>query len=231
MAEIPAVSEPIPAVVVPAPAAEVPVVAEVPVAAEVPAVAERVPVPAEIPAVAVAEPVPAQIEDPLVNAKLPAVAVVTEVPATTVAPVVAKKCNAAPEKKCGCHKNKKASSSLSAMYSSLTDILTAVAQGTPVCLKNVSLCVDTTPAKFVALYKENPFQSAVIICLVLSIVCYTLGVVTGDLSWVDRLWSVLPVAYTIHFFSYNTSDPRLQAMVALTTAWGFRLSYNFFRKG
>lgn len=47
---------------------------------------------------------------------------------------------------------------------------------------------------------------------------------------VDRLWSVTPVFYTLHFARAGDWAPRLTLMAALALLWGARLSWNFARK-
>lgn len=73
-----------------------------------------------------------------------------------------------------------------------------------------------------------------------------MSVLTGNLSQVDKLWSILPFFYVWFFllqpflasgfpasFSDFVSqlDARLLLMATLTTLWGVRLTYNFWRKG
>ena len=60
--------------------------------------------------------------------------------------------------------------------------------------------------------------------------CLVLSLLTCDYSWVDRLWSVVPAFYVLHFASSAGFDARTSAMAALATLWGLRLSYNFARK-
>ncbi|WP_354576106.1 DUF1295 domain-containing protein [Frigoribacterium sp. UYMn621] len=58
------------------------------------------------------------------------------------------------------------------------------------------------------------------------------SLITGDTSWVDRLWSLLPVAYLWIFAgSAGLQDARLDVMAVLVTLWGARLTFNFARKG
>jgi steroid 5-alpha reductase family enzyme len=58
------------------------------------------------------------------------------------------------------------------------------------------------------------------------------SLVSGDTSWVDRLWSILPAVYLIIFAAHNRFDSaRLDVMAALVTLWGVRLTFNFARKG
>jgi steroid 5-alpha reductase family enzyme len=78
----------------------------------------------------------------------------------------------------------------------------------------------------------DPFFLLVQVCAVSSALCWLLSVVTREYSWVDRLWSLAPVAYCwlvaaqAHFV-----DGRLNLVTALVTAWGARLTFNFARKG
>jgi steroid 5-alpha reductase family enzyme len=58
------------------------------------------------------------------------------------------------------------------------------------------------------------------------------SLISHDNSWVDRLWSVVPVVYVWIFAAFaGLSDPRLDVMAALVTIWGARLTFNFARKG
>ena len=58
---------------------------------------------------------------------------------------------------------------------------------------------------------------------------------TSDPSIVDRLWSINPLVYTLHFFfsagGMESGNHRLQVMTALVTLWSSRLTWNFWRKG
>ena len=55
---------------------------------------------------------------------------------------------------------------------------------------------------------------------------------TGDTSWVDRMWSIVPVIYVWVFAAKADLDnARLDVMAALITVWGARLTFNFARKG
>ncbi|WP_298227450.1 DUF1295 domain-containing protein [Gryllotalpicola sp.] len=61
---------------------------------------------------------------------------------------------------------------------------------------------------------------------------WVLSLVTGEHSWVDRLWSIVPVAYVWVFAGFaGLADTRLDLMAALVTLWGARLTFNFARKG
>jgi steroid 5-alpha reductase family enzyme len=60
---------------------------------------------------------------------------------------------------------------------------------------------------------------------------FVFGVVTGDYSWIDRLWSTLPAAFVWYYAYRGGFSLALCAISVLVTAWGARLSFNFARKG
>jgi steroid 5-alpha reductase family enzyme len=65
-----------------------------------------------------------------------------------------------------------------------------------------------------------------------SLFAWVASLLSGDYSWVDRLWSIVPVIYTWVFaVAAGLHDTRLDVMAVLATVWGARLSYNFARKG
>jgi len=65
-----------------------------------------------------------------------------------------------------------------------------------------------------------------------SLFTWVASVLTGDYSWVDRIWSIVPVVYVAVFWAgTGFSDARLALMTALVALWGARLTFNFARKG
>jgi steroid 5-alpha reductase family enzyme len=63
-------------------------------------------------------------------------------------------------------------------------------------------------------------------------VSWVASLLTGEYSWVDRLWSIVPVAYVAVFAgAAGFADGRLDTMLVLVALWGARLTYNFARKG
>jgi steroid 5-alpha reductase family enzyme len=69
-------------------------------------------------------------------------------------------------------------------------------------------------------------------CAAASAICWLLSLATRNYSQVDRLWSIAPPLYVAWFASRaHFADARLNLMLALTVAWGLRLTYNFARKG
>lgn len=62
--------------------------------------------------------------------------------------------------------------------------------------------------------------------------CLVLSWIFREYSWVDRTWSVVPPVYVGTFAAQaGWADPRLNLMLALTAAWGARLTFNYARKG
>ena len=61
--------------------------------------------------------------------------------------------------------------------------------------------------------------------------CLAASWVSGDHSFVDRLWSVTPAVYAWLAAAQSGWHPRPLLMAGLATAWGLRLTYNFYRKG
>lgn len=64
----------------------------------------------------------------------------------------------------------------------------------------------------------------------IAILCFLVSEITGNYSQVDKLWSLIPIAYSWITVT-SVPSPRLIIMASLVTIWGLRLSYNFNRKG
>jgi steroid 5-alpha reductase family enzyme len=64
------------------------------------------------------------------------------------------------------------------------------------------------------------------------VVVWVLSLVTREYSWVDRIWSVIPIVYVWIFAgAAGFTDLRLDLLAAVVTLWGARLTFNFSRKG
>ncbi len=68
------------------------------------------------------------------------------------------------------------------------------------------------------------------ICGGVTVACWLASVATREYSWVDRLWSVVPVVY-LWVFAATSGDARTILVAVLVTAWGTRLTFNFARRG
>jgi steroid 5-alpha reductase family enzyme len=69
-------------------------------------------------------------------------------------------------------------------------------------------------------------------CAAVTFICWALSTITKEYSWVDRIWSIIPVCYAVWFaYCAGFSDLRVNVMAFLVAAWGARLTFNFARKG
>lgn len=77
------------------------------------------------------------------------------------------------------------------------------------------------------------FQILVITWIIImgsvAMLCFTVSEITGNYSQVDKLWSLIPVLYS-WITAASFPSVRIYIMASLVTIWGFRLSYNFYRK-
>ena len=81
----------------------------------------------------------------------------------------------------------------------------------------------------------EPLLAVIVLFAVVCAFCWIASLITKDTSWVDRIWSIVPVAYVWIFagFAIGAGEDagRLVLMAVLVTAWGARLTFNFARKG
>jgi steroid 5-alpha reductase family enzyme len=64
-----------------------------------------------------------------------------------------------------------------------------------------------------------------------ALLCFAVGELSGNVSQVDKLWSIVPVLYAWVIVADGGYDPRMVVMAAVATVWGVRLTYNFSRHG
>ncbi|MCU1417645.1 MAG: hypothetical protein JWP32_1819 [Schumannella sp.] len=78
----------------------------------------------------------------------------------------------------------------------------------------------------------SPVLVVILLAAAVCAFCWIASLVSRDNSWVDRLWSIVPVAYVWAFaIAAGLGDIRLDVMAGLVTLWGARLTFNFARKG
>lgn len=81
----------------------------------------------------------------------------------------------------------------------------------------------------------DPLLVVIVTAALASAFCWVASLITKDTSWVDRLWSIVPVVYVWIFAGAALAEgqdaARLVLMAVLVTAWGARLTFNFARKG
>ncbi len=74
---------------------------------------------------------------------------------------------------------------------------------------------------------SNPYRWAFIVCHFVAFLTFAVSSATGNMSQVDKLWSILPTIYAW----MCVVDSRTKLMALLSTLWSIRLSYNFYRRG
>ncbi|HEY1075251.1 MAG TPA: DUF1295 domain-containing protein [Fontimonas sp.] len=79
--------------------------------------------------------------------------------------------------------------------------------------------------------QQGLVHDAVLIALGFSVLCYVLGELSGNISQVDKLWSLLPAMYAWILTAKAGFDPRMVLMSLVATAWSIRLTFNFARHG
>jgi steroid 5-alpha reductase family enzyme len=78
----------------------------------------------------------------------------------------------------------------------------------------------------------SPLLVVIMLAAAVCAFCWIASLISRDNSWVDRLWSIVPVAYVWVFaIAAGLTDIRLDVMAGLVTLWGARLTFNFARKG
>ena len=78
----------------------------------------------------------------------------------------------------------------------------------------------------------SPLLIVILLAAAVCAFCWIASLISHDNSWVDRLWSIVPVAYVWVFaIAAGLADARLDVMAGLVTLWGARLTFNFARKG
>jgi len=78
---------------------------------------------------------------------------------------------------------------------------------------------------------ESALFTVSLLAAAIAISCFLVGELTGNVSQVDKIWSLAPIAYVWLIAWYGGLGFRLVLMSLLVTIWGFRLSYNFWLKG
>ncbi len=61
--------------------------------------------------------------------------------------------------------------------------------------------------------------------------CFVVGEISRNNSQMDKLWSIMPIAYAWVIAAKGGMNFRLVVMAILITIWGARLTYNFAKKG
>ena len=99
-----------------------------------------------------------------------------------------------------------------------------------VAITGVVLGFVFSPIELSQLQLDTLFILA-LICGGSALYCFIIGELTRNNSQMDKLWSLLPIAYTWVIAVKGNFAPRLVLFAIIVTLWGLRLTYNFARKG
>lgn len=95
------------------------------------------------------------------------------------------------------------------------------------------ICDDNFPSFSYSLFQTDdptqltPYHITFFTCIAFAVFTFTLSTLTGNLSQVDKLWSILPSLYAW----MCVTDSRTRLMAILSTLWSIRLTFNFYRRG
>ena len=81
---------------------------------------------------------------------------------------------------------------------------------------------------------QNQLDTLLILAIVCGssiLYCFIVGEIANNNSQMDKLWSILPIAYTWIVAVKGGFNPRLVVYAIIVTLWGIRLTINFARKG
>ena len=79
---------------------------------------------------------------------------------------------------------------------------------------------------------ETPYGTALYVCIGIAAFCWVMSVVTGECSWVDRVWSIAPSVYCLVVAAdLDFRSARVNIMTVLVLMWSARLTANFAIKG
>jgi steroid 5-alpha reductase family enzyme len=79
--------------------------------------------------------------------------------------------------------------------------------------------------------QKGVLMDLLLVYVVAAGLCFLISTISGNYSQVDKLWSLIPIAYVWIVALRSGLEPRLILMALLVTAWGLRLTYNFSRRG
>lgn len=91
----------------------------------------------------------------------------------------------------------------------------------------------------VAFYYDTPLndaqwaalKSSFYLMLGVALTCFVVSELTRNYSQVDKIWSIVPMAYAWFFAQQSGWNLRMVIMAVLVSLWALRLTYNFARRG
>ncbi len=103
-------------------------------------------------------------------------------------------------------------------------------------LPNAIAAQITNPQGLQHVYTStNPLIMALAFALFLTPIVLVVAEINRNYSQVDRLWSIIPVIYNVHYdvWAHMNGLPtqRLDHVMAVSVLWGTRLTFNYWRRG
>lgn len=103
----------------------------------------------------------------------------------------------------------------------------------------ISVCIVIALIALCLIYRGPDFsenqisttQILLVVCCCSTAYCFVTGEITKNYSQMDKLWSILPIAYLWIIAASGGFDIRLMVYALIVSAWGIRLTVNFARKG
>lgn len=96
----------------------------------------------------------------------------------------------------------------------------------------ISTVVSSSQSHKYCSLPHSPLTSAAYLCIAVILYSFIWGEISFNYSKVDQIWSIVPLAYSLCFYASTQSQHhRLSLICALITAWGVRLTCNFYRRG
>ena len=80
-------------------------------------------------------------------------------------------------------------------------------------------------------FQQEILNDLVVVYLAAALLSFAVSTLTNNYSQVDKLWSLIPIAYVWMTVVKAGFEPRIVLMALLVTTWGIRLTYNFSRRG
>lgn len=79
--------------------------------------------------------------------------------------------------------------------------------------------------------QKETLNILLLIASISALYCFVVGEITNNTSQMDKLWSILPICYTIVVAVKSNFNFRVVLFTLIVLFWGIRLTVNFGRKG
>ncbi len=89
--------------------------------------------------------------------------------------------------------------------------------------------IDLVPA--LTALQSHLLYGGALIAVSIALLAFVTSEITRNYSQIDKLWSIVPPVFAWYFAAASGWEPRLVLMALLASAWGARLTFNFWRRG